>query len=296
MKNNPQHRIALIIPYFGKWPDWMPAFLTTCAFNPDIDWHLFTDCGIPDGLPPNVHCAPSSLAAINELAAQKLGFKVLLQRPYKLCDLKPGYGLMFDDLLKPYAFWGHCDIDILWGRIRHFLPDRHLDRYDILTSRKDALAGHFCIYRNEKRINRLCLEIPGWEQIINDNGRSYMLDEAGFVDLLKDKIKRGDPVRIDWNRTLATSGSDQKPLLYGGQIFHWKKGRPVDEKGKRVMLLHRLFRGRPMKWKNGCTFDSYGRELMYLHFHLLKSGFTQPCTIHPGEQPEQIIIRKTGIC
>lgn len=296
MKKKSPFRIALIIPYFGKWPDWIPAFLATCALNPDIDWYLFTDCGTPDGLPPNVHCVPSTLAEINELASRELGFEVRLQRPYKLCDLKPGYGLMFNELLKPYAFWGHCDIDILWGRLRHFLPDHHLDRYDILTSRKNALAGHFCIYRNEERINRLCLGIPGWGQIINDNSRSYMLDEANFVTLLKNKIQAGIPIRIDWNRTLATSGSDQKPLLYSGEKFRWKKGRPFDEKGKRVMLLHWLFRGRPMKWENGRTFDSYGRELMYLHFHLLKSDFTQPCIVRPGQKPKQIIIRKTGIC
>lgn len=289
------NRIALIIPYFGKWPDWMPAFLATCATNPEVDWFLFTDCGTPDALPPNVHCFPCTLDQINALASRKLGFPVRLQRPYKLCDLKPAYGLLFDDRLEPFSFWGHCDLDVLWGRIRHFLPDRHLDRYDILSSRRHALAGHFCIYRNQPRINRLCLDLPGWEQIINDNDRSYMLDEAGFVDLLKEKISGGDPVRIDWHRTLATSGSDQRPLLCSGMRFQWKRGRPVDPDGRPTMWRHWLFRGKPMRWIHGRAYDSFGRERMYLHFHRLKGGFTRPCDIAPGRAPRKIMIRKEGI-
>ena len=296
MKMGKTPRIALILPYFGRWPDWMPAFLTTCATNPDIDWILISDCGEPASLPPNVQYRPSTLEQINQLASDKLGFPVRLARPYKLCDLKPGYGLMFCDLLKDYAFWGHCDLDILWGRLRHFLPNRHLARYDILTSRKNALAGHFCIYRNIETINRLCLEIPAWEAMLNDNATSYMLDEAAFVDLLKNKIQNGTPLRVDWNRDVATSGSDQKPLLYSHETFRWKKGRPVNSAGKRVMLKHWLFRGRPMIWKNGRTFDSYGKERMYLHFHQLKNDFASPCSIPPTERPQQIIIQKTGIC
>ncbi len=294
MKKNQQHRIALVLPYFGKWPDWFPAFLITCEWNPGVDWHLFSDCGKPETLPPNVYYHPSSLGEIAALASEHLGFPVHLQRAYKLCDLKPAYGMMFRELLKDYDFWGHCDPDILWGSIRKFMTPRRLKHYDILSSRKHALAGHFCIYRNEERINRLCLETPDWERMLNDNEKSYMLDEAFFSRLIRDRAADGQ-IRVYWKRAIATCGSDQKPALLEGQTLRWKKGRPIDETGKPVSYRHWLFRGRPLVWKNGRTWNAFGREVMYLHFHRLKSGFG-PCMIRSGDRPDTMIISKTGIC
>ncbi len=293
MKRTSQNQIALVLPYFGKWPDWFCASLITCAANPDVDWHLFSDCGEPEALPPNVYYHASTLEEIAALASNCLGFPVRLQRAYKLCDLKPAYGLMFRELLKDYDFWGHCDQDVLWGSIRKFITPRLLKNYDILTSRKDALAGHFCIYRNEERINRICLETSEWEQMLNDNSTSYMLDEAFFSDHVKEMEKKGE-VRVYWNRSIATSGSDQKPVLLGGQKLSWKRGRPVDEAGKPVSYRHWLFRGRPMIWKKGRTWNAFGLEVMYLHFHRLKGGFG-PCSIHCGDRPEMLRISKDGI-
>ncbi len=294
MNKNQQHRIALVLPYFGKWPDWFCASLISCVANPDIDWHLISDCGEPEGLPPNVYYHPSSLGEVAARASEHLGFPVHLQRAYKLCDLKPAYGLMFRELLKNYDFWGHCDPDILWGSIRKFMTPRLLENYDILTSRKDALAGHFCIYRNEDRINQLCLETTNWEQMLNDNSTSYMLDEAYFSRLIDDKAA-ADQIRVYQKRTLTTSGSDQKPVLLAGERIAWKGIRPVDANGKKISYRHWFFRGRPMIWKAGRTWNAYGQEVMYLHFHQLKSGFG-PCTIRCGDHPNTMIISKTGIC
>jgi hypothetical protein len=293
MKNDDQPSIALVIPYFGKWPEWMDAFLISCAWNPDVDWHFISDCGEPAAHPPNVHFHESTLERVSAQASKTLGFPVELKRPYKLCDLKPAYGLMFSELLEGYDFWGHCDPDILWGNIRKFMTPELLNRYDILTTRKHALAGHFCVYRNEERINRICLETHDWERMLNDNDTSYMLDEAFFSRLIEERATSGK-IQVYWNRSLATSGSDQKPTLLGGQTLRWKKGRPVDEDGKPVNYRHWLFRGRPLIWKKGRTWNAYGQEMMYLHFHQLKNGFG-PCSIQYASPPEQMIIDKMGI-
>ena len=271
----------------------MDAMLISCAQNPDVDWHFLTDCEPPKEHPTNVHFHPSTLGEIADIATKVLGFPVHLQRAYKLCDLKPAYGLMFPHLLNEYDFWGHCDPDILWGDIRKFMTPKRLNDYDILTSRKNALAGHFCIYRNEERINRICLDTPDWEQMLNHSGTSYMLDEAFFSDLVKNLAATGK-IRVYWNRPLVTSGSDQKPVLLAGQKLRWKRGRPVDENGDPVSYRHWLFRGRPFVWKKGRTWNAYGQEVMYLHFHRLKGGFA-PCPIQYTNPPEKMIIDRTGI-
>ena len=37
-------------------------------------------------------------------------------------DLRPAYGVLFEEYLDGYDFWGHCDLDVLFGRIRDHLP------------------------------------------------------------------------------------------------------------------------------------------------------------------------------
>ena len=32
-----------------------------------------------------------------------------------MCDYKVAYGEMFQDYIKEYDFWGHCDMDMIFG-------------------------------------------------------------------------------------------------------------------------------------------------------------------------------------
>lgn len=47
------YKIAIIIPYFGKFPEWIDLFLYSCSLNKKItdnitiDWLIFTDCELP---------------------------------------------------------------------------------------------------------------------------------------------------------------------------------------------------------------------------------------------------------
>ena len=37
-------KIAMIIPYFGKFPEWINMYLYSCSYQKLIDFHYFTDC------------------------------------------------------------------------------------------------------------------------------------------------------------------------------------------------------------------------------------------------------------
>jgi hypothetical protein len=65
--------------------------------------------------------------------------------------VRPGrspYGVIFDDDLAPFDFWGCSDLDIIWGDIRRFATDARLRGLDIFSSRKEKLSGHCTFYRN----------------------------------------------------------------------------------------------------------------------------------------------------
>ena len=50
----------------------------------------------------------------------------------KLCDYKPAYGLIFEDELIGYDYWGFCDTDILLGDIYQFLEDYEFSQKNMI--------------------------------------------------------------------------------------------------------------------------------------------------------------------
>ena len=56
-----RYKIAIIIPYFGKFPKWIDLFLYSCSRNAklsegiEVDWLIFTDCVLPERIYPNTH-------------------------------------------------------------------------------------------------------------------------------------------------------------------------------------------------------------------------------------------------
>lgn len=112
--------IITIIPYFGKWPEWINFFIESCKHNPGVDWLIVTDCGEPDNSAPNVHFRHMSFEDYKAEASRRLevGFNPL--DPYKLCDLKAAFGVVHEDDIRDYDYYAHSDIDLIYGDIRRF--------------------------------------------------------------------------------------------------------------------------------------------------------------------------------
>jgi len=150
-------KICIIIPYFGKWPDWINYFLLSCKYNATIDWLFLTDCEPPAIQANNLIFKKISLQAFNQLASHKLNMNINIKHPYKLCDFKPAYGKIFEDYLKNYDFWGYGDLDLVYGNIRKFINNDILSKFDIISSHSNFVPGHFCLLRNSPIIINLYL-------------------------------------------------------------------------------------------------------------------------------------------
>lgn len=170
--------IAIVIPYFGKKPRYINFFIESCRYNAHIDFLLFTNLKNLH-VPGNVKVIPFSLRQFNELASEKLQLDIKVRHAYKLCDMKPAYGVIFAGYLSAYQFWGHGDIDVLYGRINRFLTNDILEQYDIFSVRKDYVSGSFCVYRNTDFINRL-YEKSKDHQLVFQAERNYCFDECNF--------------------------------------------------------------------------------------------------------------------
>lgn len=143
-------KCCFIIPYFGKLPNYFQLFLNSCMFNPDFNWLLFTDDRTEYDYPENVKKIDVTFSDIKKYVNGKFGEEVALLRPYKFCDLKPMYGYIFEDYLKGYKSWGHCDLDTIMGNLSKFITDDMIDSYDKLFT-----LGHMTIYKNTYENNRI---------------------------------------------------------------------------------------------------------------------------------------------
>lgn len=139
---------VFIIPYYGSFENYHKFFLESCGHNPDYDWLFITDNKEDYDYPTNVKKITLPFSELVRLVQSKFSTQVELKYAYKLCDLRPMYGYIFEDYIKSYQFWGHCDTDMIFGRISDFITNDDLDTYD-----KIGKLGHFTMYRNCKRIN-----------------------------------------------------------------------------------------------------------------------------------------------
>lgn len=224
------YKIAYVIPYFGNLREDINIWLTSCKYNSDIDFLLFTDDKRNYNFPSNVKVYYMSFDTMNNLINKKIGFEVALSKPYKLCDLKPAYGDIFSDYLVGYDFWGHCDMDLIWGRIRNFITD------DILaTNDKVGILGHSILYRNDEIVNKryknTVLGINYTYKEVFSTDKGYHFDEE-YINRIYDqynypsykKVHFADLTEYHYNFFLTNvSKSDN----YGRQIFEWRDGRLI---------------------------------------------------------------------
>jgi len=176
-------KIAIIIPYFGKWPVWINLYLFSCSENSEIDWFFFTDCEIPAVSSPNLHFIRTSFNAYCHKASERLNIDFNPTDPYKLCGLKPFYGFIHQEVIEEYDFWGFGDVDVIWGEIKQFYTDEMFEKYDVFSSHADRISGHLSIIKNTIYYRELCFKIKDWQSKLLDN-EAIPLDEADFSWLI----------------------------------------------------------------------------------------------------------------
>lgn len=141
-------KICMIIPYFGRFPNYFQLFLDSCRENPEVNWILITDNLMQYQYPDNVEIVDMTFDRIKKIIADKLSFEVSLLSYHKLCEFKPAYGYLFEEYLNGYDFWGYGDVDLIYGKMAHFLQP------EMFTYDKIYTLGHFTLIRNSYECNR----------------------------------------------------------------------------------------------------------------------------------------------
>ena len=113
------NKIALIIPYFTAYPPiWLNLNFYSCSKQSNIDFIYFTDCDEIINMAskyPNIICHKVSFEEYCDNVSKRLEVDFHPEHAYKLCDLKPFYGLIHEDDLQYYDWWGFGDLDLIYG-------------------------------------------------------------------------------------------------------------------------------------------------------------------------------------
>lgn len=251
--------ILIIIPYFGRWPFWMPFFIESCRANPDINWLLVGDCAALEGLPNNVEQRAFDFATYCAFISKRLGINFNPLNPYKLCDLKPALGFIHAADVAGYDCWGFSDLDLIYGDLRAYFSDEHLRRYKVLSTHERRISGHFCLLRNESELNSLFWKIPDFVRRAEDP-QNHALDEGGFSRIFL------------WRKNFP------KPLFdFVGLFNRWRRVAEFKEAFSTPNGIRPWTDGTQdypayWTWRNGRLWNSKDgdREFPYLHFLVWK--------------------------
>ena len=251
--------IAYIVPYFGALPRNFALWLKTCEMNDTINWIIFTNDRTSYNYPTNVkvvYCEFDSIWWICSDGSCLSCFKFLFNSVWNIDSywclslFKSAYGEIFEEYLEGYDFWGHCDVDLMWGDIRKFITDDILDRYE-----KIGFQGHSTLYKNNKEVNsRYKTIIPKKINYIDvfSGKTKYSFDEVGMEDIY---IYLKIPY---YNKTNFAHLSK-----YDYSFFLKYLPKEFDYKNKRQIFV----------WNKGCLKRYYlekkcvkSEEFMYIHF------------------------------
>lgn len=230
-----RYRIAVIMTWFGKLPDYFPFWLKSAEANDTIDFICICDQEISsDATNIKVICTTMQDEVANY--ERVLNRRVVMRTPYKFCDCRAFFGILYADLLKGYDFWGYCDIDLVFGDIRKFVTDDVLKSHDRIYQ-----YGHLCLYRNDERtlhLYQLRGGIYSLDEIFTSSAKMTYEEFFGM-----NRICRMNRIRWYTERDFADFCCwypkrleiSFDSILHGNQAFFWEDGhayRAYEEKGK----------------------------------------------------------------
>jgi hypothetical protein len=228
-------KLILILPYFGKLPNYFNLFLKSAAYNLNVDFLLITDDRSIKNYPSNFTIVYKTFDEMKFIFQEKFDFELALDTPFKLCDFKVTYGYILQQYIAAYDYWGYCDPDIIWGNFSNFINEKLLKEYDKLFT-----LGHLTIYKNTAENNTRFMEtISGklrYKEVFS-KPVGFLFDELGNKSINTIFKNKNLPIFTkNFVADIAPYKSNFKILDYdlnsneskldkvSKQIFTWEKG------------------------------------------------------------------------
>lgn len=255
----------LILPYFGSYGAWFPLYLHSLANQRTLDLLLVSD-STPPGLPANARRVEMTFDQLRDRATARLGTQVRLHRMRNICDLRPAYGLIFEEFTHGYDYWAFGDEDVLYGDLDGMLAP-HLDgTVDLVSPGTNGKSGHLTVVRNDPQMNELAMKDPAYKDVLVSR-EHWAYDEtswrcgteiSSFHQIVTAAEARGElSIRRGLPRVVNVPQPGRR-YVYDGHTLH-------EDTGRELLYYHwgRMRHGK-VRWpdaeeaRRGFAFDRYG--------------------------------------
>ena len=186
---------VFVLTQFGKHHKWTKQYLDNIKRLGQYGWYwkIFTPNKYKN-VPSNCEIIPMTIEEFNTLIEKKLGYnpqnfitdKGVPSKP--VSDFYVATGVIFEDYIKGYDFWGITNWDVVYGRLDQFLPDDMLSELDVFTDDVGQVNGVFSLFKNIKKVNNLFREIPDIEKMLTEH-RLFGIDEIYLIEPLRKASK-----------------------------------------------------------------------------------------------------------
>lgn len=208
-------RKLLICPWFGPLPEWMPLWEKNVATLERYGYDVLRE-----------HDLDAFKARVNRVLQIECP---IVAGEGKIHDFRCAFGLLYEEELEGYDYWGHTDLDCVYGRVGYFLPDTMLGELDIFSNHATYVSGPWSLYRNSELVNGLFTRVEDWRDYLTnptttgwvETAYSEVVDQAHIAGELKRKY-------VSW----------QTHDLNDFSTVHYdKNGRLLEGRGE-IMVAH----------------------------------------------------------
>lgn len=261
---------CFVITMFGSPFEWTQKYINHVQYLEQAGWYwkIFTPNKIESK--GNVEVVPMTIEQFNDLVQKKLGVRPNLSMTeagipsVHITDFYIFSGVVFEDYLKGFDFWGITNFDVVYGRLDSFISDSVLQTCDVFSDDVNTFNGVFSLLRNREDINNLFRHLKYWKEVITQPqcggclklpGQEHTLfgsDEYGMTDILR---SLGGAIRFKYPKYY--------PLLSHDRLEQHVPVPMLDLKEDHT--LWELFKDtRSPNWEHARP--TIGKEIPYFHF------------------------------
>lgn len=215
----------MIVPWFGPLPDWFPRYVENVrTLAPDYGFLFDFD-----------------LPAFKQRVEERLGITdaPLVEGGSKIHDYRPAFGELYARELEGYDWWGHTDLDCVYGRVQRFWGDDYLAGLDVYSNHTHYVCGPWTLYRNSALTAHLFRRHPDWRAIMEqpettgwvETGFTEVVDEAHALGHLERRYELQHVfeaqvlARLRWGSDGAMMlGENEKPMCHFRRTKAWPAG------------------------------------------------------------------------
>lgn len=161
----------LIVPFFGELPEWYDQYQKPRGYDLLLD---------------------QDLDRFKKRVKKHLGFiPDIKSGTGKVQDFRCAFGELYKKELVGYTWYGHTDLDMVYGDVKKWFPDEFLEDLDIHSNHGTYICGPWTLYRNIPEVNSLFRQYPDW--------KNKMLGEQnGWVEMEYSRLVENSGLRYKY--------------------------------------------------------------------------------------------------